>query len=1675
MSDEELIPELGDRITILSQVFKSTTGRILYRDESLIRVRPDTRSTTAIDFPLNPESGLFLDSLGVKEVQIHEKRRNPSFAAQLAVFPHDQIQAYDSQGALTDTLTVEAIYANESQDAIVVIRNGVLEVMDFAFVGIKDLVLVPIGNPEELINEENKAADALNEEEVGDLTPEVDDFFTTAGLSSIEADDNKLWDDISQRESMFLSLIKALPYKKQKDPRQMAKLYRQVDVLLALKNSIVVRDADQALILGETRSYVPHTLQDVVEKTTNPIAALLPVMDVNKVLYADVTGNAAEGILVKQDTEALLKQLEAASAYSNAVGTNAFAAYLQIILGGSAPYQAVKPEGPRISIDQDVIRSKAPPTAVKGYAKTEVPGYKPLRFGGKGGIESLSSFRITDIHTRSARLLAGSILMDTKTGVPFVIADADTAVALAHVLLSRDLATQRSPTRSSVLLYDILNNEAIRRPLTFFDWRLRYEWDQQRVVNPGETIVLADVIREQLRHRALRYRDNGIQSYLDSLGLRFLEWSPSVLNAVNLKDNQTAWLETMASAKTKSDAARQDVSQSVYGVLFPDSVLARTPIPPEVEDVVAEIAETAETDPLRITASLLQAAGCTALPLWIATAAKTDSIATMEASAIAETKRLAFRETTRLQTEAAFKSKPKINPCIHVNQLDQIRGVRDVKKRMDLLEDFIQKNGVGQHNQWILCGLCKLPLVCKHEKLLIEEMRHPGRGTILHKTLLLDYASPHVFEGRYICKYCGQAIQRIEYDTSLEFDDDGIPLSGRAVMEDEPDDDDDLALITASESTMVYTGQQKTLYLIARTIFEGAGFSGNDEIYARTIKSATLYLEEKAPKEQAYTAQRQKLIADGLASGKKVAVPPEYKKLICNLQIGVIGALCVLELQTADTEIPIPFPKATCPYSLTGFPLDGEDPTIGLGCVYYVGCVIASIYREDSPWGLTSWTSISDVGKRRDAVAGEIRQAMLKVLGLPKLPNIAQVTDVYTDRLKRKRDQRVGEGATVVVLASKEDVLPPSFRPLPFLKAAVANDPIHNVASFRDNVKEKPFMTMAPYIKEREIQLAHILVKEFHAESAKGPVLHPLKSEGICCVNSLQSVAKKGLGYKSLAISEAMKKEIEVLHEGALVVFSKDLASGPNSTHIRVPWAAPVKITQIPALEPEDYYKLFMKKCYKGRRYGRSHEFGYDSKCRNCGFELPPQLSYLSLSEISDEKESVIAKKLDAQAVLRKQICLQAFADQSVAITDKTFLALEAAVKEHLSIAPVISAKPRSNIELLEDMARTLVEILPTGMETEYAKLLKALHTIHEKKIPKGIARAKELSPFVASRDALVKALEARMIAVGFDGKNSEILATLNRLSKDLRNEPLGPQGNPAKTASLLRDFRAELADATEGAKLCQHFLVVLGQQALSHSYTVNGSANKLPLSKWFPSINRDHLEILRKIWIRSDSTVCPYIPYLAPPLGPQEPLRKALHRFTQWLAGILSFFVNVLKPSEDILGEEASIILEWFVCAGMLSLLTPASPLYADIVNPAQRESAPVFFLAFLQDVLDAGTFYALRFKRSPEQIAHVLRVREEVEKSVVMSRLKVDDKSLHDVEVIKKQLKLGVWGQGRLENLVGYNEKVVGLQFSDIRAMGINDFGDHVVGPQAESTRVTAGPREGYENRIRQDEDEF
>jgi hypothetical protein len=164
--------------------------------------------------------------------------------------------------------------------------------------------------------------------------------------------------------------------------------------------------------------------------------------------------------------------------------------------------------------------------------------------------------------------------------------------------------------------------------------------------------------------------------------------------------------------------------------------------------------------------------------------------------------------------------------------------------------------------------------------------------------------------------------------------------------------------------------------------------------------------------------------------------------------------------------------------------------------------------------------------------------------------------------------------------------------------------------------------------------------------------------------------------------------------------------------------------------------------------------------------------------------------------------------------------------------------------------------------------------------------------------------------------------------------------------------------------------------------------------------------------------------------------------------------------------------------------MLDSSSPVYADAESLTLKENATMFFSLYFSDVLHAAEAFSERYQRSADEIRQALRVREEIEKSIFMRRFETLDKSLRDVEIVKKQLKLGDWAQGKLENLVNYKSSTVGFQLGQIRDLGIDDFGNHIGGeaPHAETARERAGFRalapataaEGaYQNRAVMDED--
>jgi len=412
--------------------------------------------------------------------------------------------------------------------------------------------------------------------------------------------------------------------------------------------------------------------------------------------------------------------------------------------------------------------------------------------------------------------------------------------------------------------------------------------------------------------------------------------------------------------------------------------------------------------------------------------------------------------------------------------------------------------------------------------------------------------------------------------------------------------------------------------------------------------------------------------------------------------------------------------------------------------------------------------------------------------------------------------------------------------------------------------------------------------------------------------------------------------------------------------------------------------------------------------------------------------------------------------------------------------------------------------------------MLETLAAIKERRLPVGVARATEWAKVSGPTDETFRRMEARFIELEEEGDDHDVKQAVAALMRTIREESLVSKPVPPMLERLIGIAK----DPVLGAHTLQHYLVAVGQQTLvaqpASMSLKEFMGGQLPVFKWFPRINPSHHNILKKIWKQGDLLVGPFGAYLngtstgkkrrkgrrggagaggttvaaAEEQEQQEQQerrtveRLALERFTACLGQVLSEFVLEFRPSLVVTEREWSTIL-CFVCISAIeSMLDSNSPVYADAESLPLKEDAVLFFSLYFADVLHAAEDFSERYQRSAEEIRQVLRIREEIEKSIFIRRFETLDKSLRDVEIVKKQLKLGDWAQGKLENLVNYKSSTVGFQLGQIRDLGIDDFGNHIGGeaPHAETARERAGFRalapttaaEGaYENRATMDED--
>jgi len=1640
MSAEDYIPELGDWITLERGASGTTTGRITYRSRELIRVVPTNDSTRCVDFPLDPETGTFEEGLRVSALLVHEKRTDPHFALQLGVGIGERIECFDHEGHLLPELggTVVDILVDEQYDAIVLETTAGQTVLDFGFVGPQPPDTYPVlrarSAPELAVEaeddsatagvkkpavrtkgektkreksrpiaiasagvEERKAGDSGDEgaddegaEEEGadaddEEEEEEEDSRPLALIEFVEEKDQTFSDSI-QREDMFNSLLLDVPTHLQRDPAMIQATYRTTDLLLHMKRSVVQVDETGTVIVGAPPiSHVATTVQEALQKRKHgePLASVLPVAAIKRVLYVD-SKHAFAGeyndVTVRSDHTAAIEFASAPTKYSEeAMGQKKFAQYMRASMQAVRPFVPMPAAGDQrvTRVDQDVLRSRLPPAQVQGFDR----GLPQARARGDKGYVPLTPEFIGDRKSGMVRLLSATRVQLKSTEPSILVAPPDTAETVGHVLLPPQLSIRRLPLRSSVLLWDIQASDRSRSESYAKQALLESAEQDPRVYLPpdGPQRPLVPELEQRIRPM-LSFWNRSTALSLDSLGLRDLELTETLFApfARSMTAAQAAWRASYAvltekanqREQTPSSPAIESVAAMGAGLFAAVGVLDDETFQ-KVFRRIAQKESTLHEYDLALATRILSEAGTTLGPFWYALAggALAEHVAAAESNFLAESRREHRNRIVQYSLAKEFTAKPSINRCRHVNRFERIFAVRNDMKRMKLFKQFLKEYQGGNDGNWKRCNRCADHLVCKHEVLLLHEFQEPERSAVLHKTLLMEYASPHVFQGAFICKNCGQKIQELEYDNSIEFDAEGRPLVGRSEGVDE---EDDLGL---REEGQAYKGENLELYNDFQSLFYTSGVPTTEDTFRRVVAAAN----------ECFRSAIQD--ADKYAKTKPV-VP--YAVYVASNRVAIMGALLLLELQTAEKPVTEPF--AGCPFSAAGFPLEADRPAEGVTALSYVSCLVSNVNADKAPWNSAAWSKTSG-SKRLQFVTAYVSNGVYSTLGLygPRdpagsRPPIPGVSDLYKARLDAKRLQRRQEQVEAPVVLDK---LPPAFRPLPVI-TRVAETAIGNQATLEANLEREAVTVTGPVVLQRQRELAQNIVGDFH-EAALGD---KNRSDASCCAQPLSELSR-GFGLLSMGYAQPRLKEIALQDRAVTLVNRKDPVASGGGTHLYVPWSSPRLMEQTASADDKVYYMLFLKNCFRGRNKGLPHEFGDTFVCRHCEFALPEELMYLTASEFPvDMKSSTRAAALQAQQERRIALANEAFATAGLEINEESFRALELLIRERRAILPRPPLLPRSLLSVLQSFTPSPPPLLPHCVAA-WGLFVDALTEIHAPGFPPA-DRLPRMGPFNREYGITVVALKARMV--------------------ECLGDPTAVRRTDAFWANVTNVTSASAAGVS--LRTLNDRLATAGRQ-VAHGSSRAESDLVVHMNKWVPGLSASHSQDLRAIWKEQSACVRNTLVEFQELSDPAQPVCKTvLERFSDWYGAWNRRWSAEFRPGAELTESEYTNAVSFAAAAGMLALLTPASPFYAGVLGGGAQEedvaSVCRLLARWLLETFAYANTQTSKYHMTREQIDAVIQRAAEKERKRFIKEFDDLSPELRKLEKTKERLKIGRWQGG-------------------------------------------------------------
>lgn len=1222
--------EIGDTVLILGGQLNKTVGKLYGFSMDRMLVQPRGLTDRVIRIPLvdgNPDP-----SLDIKNITILKKAPRAGFVSLIDLRAGQYIETFKDATPVGIYKVVSVDEENDS--AVIEDESGTQTPLDFGFTGIStDLPFevirtreAPAEEEKEKENEEEKLGgpvsripvdedDILEEGQAPSLEEEAEaNYGKNADISEFALGElldlpenavieeistaNRIYTDAFQRSEMLSQLIRLLPPYQRRDPIKLQEVRRNVEQMLLLRNKVV-----QYNVIGDPGGMKATSMNTLAELINKPdVSMSRKVVTMKKVLYLDhskepeedpIPGNLEEGLYGDYLGDVLKRAsvLESSTEGEGIVTPGMPKFFLDMEKYRQQIQTPFLLDGIPVENDEEVFRNEIPSSepSLNALATSGGPikGSLP-RLTNPPNIEQIS-FAITRLlKGRWSRFLQGERLRPVESAEP---------ASYTNILVF-PLSTLRDtgPIRSGILAQDMSLGAMTPKMMEDILESLGEISDfptADSILNLGVkgNIIGNVTITDWLKNIRISVHGMGdVYQKLRGYGAQDLEFNKEQVEVLQEKIAQY-----LASMRVFMINQREENNSMLANQKFePNPLLAaedsarllsRIESEPLLHNSLGEIREymgdLASIDVNWFTSIFLK------YPDLVLSALG------QQAHLVAKERLWHVRELYGISMMNGYRIKRKLveageipseNLCPHVKSLEKIRKAsrqtedepRDVT-RVKLLVKLLNEFRGRETGEWTFCKVCDKEMVCAHEMIYIQEFLRSAEKDTLHKELIIKFSGGQ-FSGKFICRVCGQGIAALEFDQSLEFDDEGRPMIGRSVLEDETDEFDEMLKGESTEGLTFANESLTEMYRTLRRISSGLGISPEESDYKNMVEQLSNYIMT-LPTRDAY--------AEG-TKGKREKVQ-DYDIWYSIRYVTAAAAVLLLDIQTHMPDYTVYYTSTDCKNGFLGYPLESEDIQTGIQCI---SSIIAGINDKEFPWNMTTLQKRDNLVQRRDTIMPFIKSQIDALIKHP----IQQV------HLKRKREYRaklfgISKGGLVA------DSISGSFRPTPYhiTEEEAAKDLVVGDSAS----PEKQAVAW--------IRAAHGLARKTSSLNPDAPI-----SETTCCLHPVQNPSF----WNDLPQLEKRSIKYEFRTGILNTTFYTEMPKTLEGT-----------------IDPKEYYKLFVALCWQGDNKGLPHKLGLTLTCSECGlnFKENPNLPASVEADPKKQREQEEKSAIEIQSHIASQ------------------------------------------------------------------------------------------------------------------------------------------------------------------------------------------------------------------------------------------------------------------------------------------------------------------------------------------------------------------------------------------------------------------------------------------------------